>query len=60
MTKCNNSGYKLSPYLMVSTCPVITSPTAMLGEVNILGVVEFCVRRVHDGVDDPRLKIQKN
>lgn len=32
----------------------------MLRQVDILWVVQVCVRRVEDGVDHPRLQIQEN
>lgn len=32
----------------------------MLREVDVLWVVQVCIRRVEDGVDHPRLQIQEN
>lgn len=32
----------------------------MLRQVNVLGVVEVCIRRVEDGVDHPGLQVQEH
>lgn len=32
----------------------------MLRQVDVLGVVEICIRRVENGVDHPGLQVQEN
>lgn len=47
-------------YLAVSWGPVIPGPAPVLGQVDVLWVVQVGVRWVHDCVDDSRLQIQQN
>ncbi len=47
-------------HLWISTGPVVPSAPAMLREVDVLWVVQVCIRRVEDGVNHPRLQIQKH
>lgn len=46
-------------HLGIPTGPVVTSTSAVLREVDVLGVVQVCIRRIENGVDDARLQIQQ-
>lgn len=47
-------------YLREATGPVVPGSTAMLRQVDVLGVVQVGVGRVQDGVDDSGLQVQQH
>lgn len=40
--------------------PVISCSSSVLRQVDVLGVVQVCVGRVQDGVDDSRFQVQEH
>ena len=50
----------LPPSLAVARCPVVSCAAAVLGEVDVLRVVQLVVLRVHDVVDHARLQVQQH
>ena len=48
------------PYLTVTGGPVVSRAAAVLGEVDVLRVVQLVVLRVHDVVDHARLQVQQH
>lgn len=49
-----------SDHLWISAGPIVSSTSAMLRQIDVLGVVQVCIRRVKNGVDHPWLQIQQN
>ena len=48
------------PSLTVARRPVVAGAAAVLGEEDVLRVVQFVVLRVHDVVDDARLQVEQD
>lgn len=49
-----------SGHLWITAGPVVSGASTVLRQVDVLGVVEICIRGVENGVDHPGLQVQEN